>query len=195
MNVAWTRAAEGLPRRAFTAHDVRRMIDAGIIAENERIELVGGELVVKAARGYAHELVRLALTEQLSDARPKGIRVAAEPTLQFADDSILEPDIAVFPRAAFRQSDSRFVQVDGGELLLLVEIAVSSLRDDKLRKAPRYGRYGIRELWVVDANERIASVYTGPTADGWSSSVEVGPRDELVTPAIPGLTIKLGELE
>jgi Uma2 family endonuclease len=195
MNVAWTRAAEGLPRRAFTAHDVRRMIDAGIIAEDERIELIEGELVVMAAKGYAHELVRLALTERLSDARPAGIRVAAEPTLQFADDSILEPDIAVFPRSAFKQSNSRFVQVDGGELLLVVEIAVSSLRDDKRRKAPLYARHGVRELWVVDANERIAWVYTGPTADGWSSIVEVGPEDELVTSAIPGLTIKLGELE
>jgi Uma2 family endonuclease len=195
MNVAWTRAAEGLPRRAFTAHDVRRMIEAGIIAEDERIELVEGELVVLAAKGYAHELVRLALTERLSDARPEGIRVAAEPTLQFADNSILEPDIAVFPRAAFKQSDSRFVRIDGGELLLVVEIGVSSFREHKRRKAPLYGRHGVRELWVVDANERIAWVHTGPTADGWSSIVEVGPQDVLSTPAMPGLTIKLGELE
>jgi Uma2 family endonuclease len=195
MNVAWTRAAEGLPRRAFTAHDVRRMIDAGIIAEDERIELIEGELVVMAAKGYAHELVRLALTEQLSDARPEGIRVAAEPTLQFADDSILEPDIAIFPRAAFKQSDSRFVRVDGGELLLVVEIAVSSLREDKRRKAPLYGRHGVSELWIVDANERFAWIYSGPTAEGWSSILKVGPQDDLVTPAIPGLAIQLGELE
>jgi Uma2 family endonuclease len=195
MNVAWTRAAEGYPRRAFTVEDVRRMIEAGIIAEDERIELIGGELVVMAAKGYAHEFVRLALTERLSDARQKGIWVAAEPTLQFADTSILEPDIAVFPRAAFKKSNNGFVRIDGGELLLVVEIAVSSLREDKQRKAPLYNHHGVRELWVVDANERTASIYTNPGPKEWGSVVERGSNEPLTTQALPGFSVTLGELE
>jgi|ERR1051325_4960254 Uma2 family endonuclease len=195
MNVAWTRAAEGLPRRAFTAHDLRRMIDAGIIGEDERIELIEGEFVVMAAKGYAHEFVRLALVELLSDARPKGIRVASEPTVQFADNSVVEPDIAVFPRSSMMRSNAGFVRLADTSSLLIVEIAVTSLRSDKTRKAPLYARQGVRELWVVDANQRKAWVHTGPTADGWSSEREVGPQDALRTAAIPGLTIKLGELE
>jgi Uma2 family endonuclease len=195
MNVAWTRAAEGLPRRAFTAEDLRRMIDAGIIAEDERIELIEGEFVVMAAKGYAHEFVRLALVELLSDARPKGVRVASEPTVQFADNSVVEPDIAVFPRTSMMRSNAGFVRLSEGSSLLVVEVAVTSLREDKVRKAPLYARQGVRELWIVDANERKAWVYTGPHAEGWSSIVEVGPQDPLTTAAIPGLTIKLGELE
>jgi Uma2 family endonuclease len=195
MNVAWTRAAEGLPRRAFTAEDLRRMIDVGVIKEDERIELIEGELVVMASKGYAHEFVRAALTELLSDARPKGIRVLSEPTLQLEDNVVVEPDIAVFPRASFIESKAGFVRLPEGTILLLVEVAVTSLRYDKIRKAPLYARNGVREYWVVDANERKAWVYTKPTANGWSSMVEVGPEDELTTPAIPGLIIKLGELE
>ena len=195
MNVAWTQAAEGLPRRAFTADDLRRMIDAGIISEEARIELIEGEFVVMAAKGYAHELVRLALAQLMSDARPKGVWVASEPTVQFADNSVVEPDIAVFPRSSMMRSDAGFVRLADSSSLLVVEIAVTSLRRDKTRKAPLYARQGVRELWVVDANKRKAWVYTGPTADGWSSTVEVGPQDPLTTPAIPGLTIKLGELE
>jgi Uma2 family endonuclease len=195
MNVAWTRAAEGLPRRAFTADDLRRMIEAGIITEGERIELIEGEFVVMASKGYAHEFVRAALTELLSDARPKGIRVTSEPALQFQDNVVVEPDIAIFPRGAFAPSKANFVQLPQGSVLLLVEVAVTSLRGDKTRKAPLYARQGVRELWVVDANERKAWVYTGPHADGWSSTVEVGPEDPLTTAAIPGLVIKLGELE
>ena len=195
MNVAWTKAAEGLPRRAFTAEDLRRMIDAGIIGEDERIELIEGEFVVMAAKGYAHEFVRLALAQLMSDARPKGVWVASEPTVQFADNSVLEPDIVVFPRSSLMQSNAGFIRLAEGGLLLVVEIAVTSLRRDKTRKAPLYARQGVRELWVVDANQRKAWVYTGPTADGWSSTVEVGPQDMLTTPAVPGLAIKLGELE
>jgi Uma2 family endonuclease len=195
MNVAWTRAAEGLPRRAFTAEDLRRMIDAGIIAQDERIELIEGEFVVMAAKGYTHEFVRAALTELLSDARPEGVRVTSEPTLQFEDNTVVEPDIAVFVRKSFASSKAGFVRLPPESVLLLVEIAVTSLRADKTKKAPLYARQGVRELWVVDANQRKAWVYTGPSADGWSSETEVGPQDPLTTAAIPGLTIKLGELE
>jgi Uma2 family endonuclease len=179
MNVAWTRAAEGLPRRAFTADDLRRMIDAGIITEDERIELIEGEFVVMAAKGYAHEFVRLTLAQLMSDARPKGVWVASEPTLQFADNSVVEPDIAVFPRSALMESTAGFIRLKEGARLLVVEIAVTSLRRDKTRKASLYARQGVRELWIVDANERKAWVYTGPTADGWSSTAEVGPQDAL----------------
>jgi Uma2 family endonuclease len=195
MNVAWTRAAEGLPRRAFTADDLRRMIDAGIIGEDERIELIEGEFVVMAAKGYSHEFVRAALTELLSDARPKGIRVTSEPTLQFQDNVVVEPDIAVFPRDSFAPSKAGFVQLSQGSVLLLVEVAVTSLHSDKTRKAPLYARQGVRELWVIDANERKAWVYTGSSPEGWSSVVEIGPDDELKTQSIPGLIVKLGELE
>ena len=100
------------------------------------------------------------------------------------------PDLAVVPGLR-----SDYVDTHPTTALLVVEIAVTSLRRDKTRKAPLYARQGVRELWVVDANKRKAWVYTGPTADGWSSTVEVGPQDPLTTPAIPGLTIKLGELE
>jgi Uma2 family endonuclease len=131
----------------------------------------------------------------MSDARPKGIRVASEPTLQLAEDIIAEPDIAVFPRASFAQSKTGFVHLPAGSVLLVVEIAVTSLRDDKIRKAALYARHGVRELWVVDANERAPWIYTSPSADGWGSVVERGPNDILTTPALPGLAIRLGELE
>ena len=72
MNVAWTRAAEGLPRRAFTVEDVQRMLDGGIIAEGERIELIEGELVVMAAKSDAHDNVRNALNLVFAKAVPTG---------------------------------------------------------------------------------------------------------------------------
>jgi Uma2 family endonuclease len=195
MNVAWTKAADGLPRRAFTAQDVRRMIDAGIIGADERIELLGGELVVMSAKGRAHEVIRFALQELISDARPHDARVVSEPTLQCADDVIAEPDIAVLRRGPIPESDSGFVRLPVGSVLLVVEIAVTSLRADKTRKAKFYARHGVRELWVVDANQRKAWIYTKPQDEGWGSIVEYGPDDVLTTPALPGFAIKLRDLE
>ena len=62
MNVAATTAAEGFPRRAFTVDDIARMIDAGIIGEDEKFELIEGEIVMSAAKGFAHERIKSALT-------------------------------------------------------------------------------------------------------------------------------------
>jgi Uma2 family endonuclease len=61
-------------------------------------------------------------------------------------------------------------------------------------KARLYARHGIREYWVIDANERRTFVHTGPTADGWSSIVERGPDEALTTAALPGFALKLGDI-
>jgi Uma2 family endonuclease len=76
-----------------------------------------------------------------------------------------------------------------------VEIAVTSLRGRKTRKAALYARQGVRELWVVDANERIAWIYPQPSTNGWTSIVERGPDEVLTTPALPNLSVKLRGLE
>ena len=55
MNIALTRATDGLPRRAFTVDDIRRMVEAGVLGEDERFELIEGEIVVMSAKGYAHD--------------------------------------------------------------------------------------------------------------------------------------------
>ena len=195
MNVAWTQAAEGLPRRAFTVEDVRRMVDAGIITEDERIELVEGELVVMAAKGYAHELIKSALIEGFVRAAGKDVRLGVASSIQFEPGVLLEPDLVLLIRPKVRESAAGYIELEQGGCLLIVEVAQSSLGYDRGRKAALYARFGVQEFWVVDANERTAWVHTGPTSDGWSSIVEHGPEDALTTPVLPGFSVKLSELE
>jgi Uma2 family endonuclease len=78
--------------------------------------------------------------------------------------------------------------------LLLIEVAASSLSYDSRLKARLYARYGIREFWVIDANERITWIHTGPSGETWSSIVERGPNDALTTPALPSFSMRLGEI-
>jgi Uma2 family endonuclease len=194
MNIALTRAAEGFPRRAFSAQDVRRMIDAGVIAENENIELVGGEIVVMSPKGYAHDLIKNALNIAIARALPEGITLGVETTIQFNDDTILEPDLAVFKRSSLTESDAHFSQLLPGQLLLAIEVAASSLAYDKGLKARLYARQGVQELWVIDANERTTFVHTGPTENSWSSIVERGRGETLTTPVLPDFAINLSEI-
>jgi Uma2 family endonuclease len=194
MNVAVTTAAEGFPRRAFTVEDVSRMIAAGVIREDERFELVEGEIVMMAAKGVAHERIKSALTIAISRALPDNLTIGVEATLRLADTTMLEPDVAVFPKAVFRKSTT-FAELDPGEARLVIEVAASSLAYDKGLKARHYARHGVREFWVIDANTRSTWIHTGPSGDSWSSIVERGPQDALATPALPGFSIRLGEID
>src|ERR1700737_4786863 len=108
MNIALTRAADGLPRRAFTVDDIRRMVEAGVLDENERFELIEGDLVVMSAKGYAHELIKSALIIAVARALPDDMAMGSEMTVQFADTTLLEPDLAVFKRSALIKSHANF---------------------------------------------------------------------------------------
>jgi Uma2 family endonuclease len=191
MNIAVTTAAEGFPRRAFTVEDIARMMEAGILGENEKFELIEGEIVMMASKGIAHERIKSALTVAVVRALPDHLTVGVEATLRLTNTIMLEPDIAVFPKELFKKSVSGFAQLDPGEAHLVIEIAASSLAYDKGLKARLYARHRVREFWVIDANERITWVHTGPSGDGWSSIVERGAQDTLTTPALPRFSIRL----
>ena len=82
MNIAWTRAADGLARRAFSVDDIQRMMEAGILSEDERFELIEGDLVMMSAKHVAHDRIKHFLTMEL-------VR-AAEATLQLRRDILVE---------------------------------------------------------------------------------------------------------
>jgi Uma2 family endonuclease len=93
-----------------------------------------------------------------------------------------------------RRSEAGFVTINEGDCSLIIEISVSSLSYDKGRKAALYARLGVREFWVVDANERRTFVHTSPSGDSWSSIVQCGPDDVLTSPALPGFSFRLSDI-
>ena len=194
MNVAVTTAAEGFPRRAFTVDDISRMIEAGVIHEDERFELVEGEIVMMAAKGIAHERIKSALTVASSRAIPDHLTIAVEATLRLSDTVMLEPDVAVFPKALFDRSTT-FVHLDPGDGHLVIEVAASSLAYDKDLKARLYARHGVREFWVIDTSNRSTLVHTAPSGDRWSSITVRGAQELLTAPALPGFSICLGDID
>ena len=194
MNVAVTRAAEGFPRRAFTVDDISRMMEAGVLGEDENFELIEGDLVVVAAKHVGHDGIKNELSMRLAKSAPDGVFIAIECSLQLANDVLVEPDIAVISRAIYAAERKTFARPRPEDVPLLIEIAASSLAFDRGVKARLYARHGIRELWVIDADKRITFVHTGPSGETWSSIVERGPRDVLTTPAVPGFSIRLADI-
>src|SRR6266700_2890843 len=161
MNIALTHIAEEFPpRRLFTAADISRMIDAGVLAEDERIELIEGEIIVMAAKKYSHEFIKKELTKAIVRALHDGMDMAVEMSVQFNDNTILEPDLIAFESKTLIKSDAKFCHFGTGDLLLAIEVVDSTLAYDRRLKAPLYARHHVRELWVIDANERVTWVHT-----------------------------------
>jgi Uma2 family endonuclease len=195
MNIAVARAADGLPRRAFTVDDISRMIEAGIFSEDERFELIEGDLVMMSPKHVAHERIKHLLNMALVRAAPDGTFVGIEATLQLARDILVEPDITVISKSVYNVPPKTFAQPRPEDVLLLIEVAASSLRYDRRIKARLYARHGIREFWVIDANKCISWIHTGPSGDGWASIVERGPNEVLRTSALPGLAMRLKDID
>ena len=185
-----TSAAEGLPRRRFTVAEVEAMAAAGVMDEDERVELIGGELVPMSPKGSHHEVVKAALLDHWIRARPEEVRLAPETTFRLSEDTYLEPDIVIYPRTSGLRG------LTGANVLLVVEIADSSLRYDIGRKAALYASFGICELWVIDAVRLTTRIFRDPAADGYREARDFGPADRLIPRIAPEtFALRLADLK
>jgi Uma2 family endonuclease len=187
---ATTQAADGLPRRAWTADEVARMIEAGILDEPEPFELIGGELVAMAAKNRQHEVLRTELGIDWGRRCPPDLKIAQETPLRLGDHDTPEPDLIVFP-ASLRAPDVR-----GDTVLLVVEIADASLGKDLTFKALRYAATGVREYWVINARTLVTAVHSEPQQDGrYATRQDIGPTGTLTPLLAPALAVRLSDLD
>src|ERR1700691_6370671 len=185
-----TSAAEGLPRRRFTIAEVEAMVAAGVMEEDERVELIGGELVPMSPKGIRHEVMKKALLRNWYRVASDDIDLVPETTFRLSEDTYLEPDVVIYPRASGLRG------LTGANVLLVVEIADSSLRYDTGRKAALYASFGIRELWVIDAVRLTTRVFREPAVDGYRNAQDFGPADRLIPVLAPeAFALRLDELD
>jgi Uma2 family endonuclease len=185
-----TQAAEGVPRMRWTLAEFERLIEVGILTEEDRIELIQGELVPMASKGNRHELVRDEIMDWMIRRLPEELRLCSEIGWRPPDaDTYVEPDILICPR--------RFkgVTVPPQAVLLAVEVAHSSLKFDTTTKAALYAMLGVREYWVVDAETLMTRVHRGPSGDGYASVTKVPPSETLAPSLAATLAIRLGDLD
>ena len=184
-----TQAAEGLARRLWTVAEVEALVAAGILLEDERIELIGGEIVPMSPKGNRHELLKTALILHWATRLPPDIRFTPETTFRLDVSSFLEPDFV------FYHKSPGLVNLKPETALLVVEIADSSLGYDLGKKAKFYANFGIRELWVIDAVKLQTHVHRSVTAAGYRDKRIVAPDEVLTCDFSAELEVQLGRLE
>jgi Uma2 family endonuclease len=149
-----------VPRRhPITVQEFFRMGESGVLAPDARIELIEGELIDMAPIGPAHA----GRTTRIGTILHRGVAdhaiVSTQNPIILGDLNAPQPDITLLkPRADFYEIEHPHPD----DVLLVVEVADSSLTYDRDRKLPLYGRFRIPELWVVDIAGRTISIHRDP---------------------------------
>ncbi|MGO9171099.1 MAG: Uma2 family endonuclease [Rhodomicrobium sp.] len=184
-----TQAAEGLPRRRFTVAELEAMVAAGILDEDERIELIGGEVVPMSPKGNHHEILKRALNIYWAKRLPDRLTFVPETTFRLTPDTYLEPDFVFFDKA----TGIRGLKAETAHFV--VEIADSSFAYDIGRKAALYASFGIPELWVIHAVRLETRIHREPSPAGYRETIDLVPDQALVPAFAPELAVTLSELE
>lgn len=169
-----------LNKRRFTADDYQRMGQVGILPEGGRMELIDGEVVTMTPIGPRHSACVGCATRAL-------VRAAGDTAIVLPQGSVRldlyhepEPDLVLLrPRADFYASRHAGPE----DILLIVEIAASSIEYDRDVKAPIYARSGVPEYWLADLNANLMSRYSSPER-GAFRSLELYHRGQSIAPQL-----------
>ncbi len=182
-------SASDFVRHRFSVQQYRDMIEHGIFAEDEPIELICGEVVRKMPIGNAHAAMVKQLNRLFSLQIPPDLLVSIQDPIATAD-SEPEPDVALLNYCDDYYASRRPLAKD---VRLLIEVSDSSLVFDREIKGAVYAAAGIVEYWIVNLNNSTVEIYLDPQpAEGRYATNRTLRRGEALTPlTTPSVTLTL----
>jgi Uma2 family endonuclease len=180
-----------LKRRRFTVDDYYRMAEVGILTEDDRVELLDGEIVEMSPIGSDHAGHVKRLTALFTSRLGARVVVGVQDPVRLSRHSEPQPDIALLrPRADFYARAHPLP----ADVLLLIEVADTSVETDRRIKMPLYARAGIGEVWLVDLTTERVEVYREPVDDGYRKIRTLARGQALGPLAFPDLALRVDDL-
>ena len=150
-------------RHLISVDAFHRMGETGILGPRDRVELIDGEIIDMSPIGVLHAAIVDVLARHFGRRAGELVFVRCQNPLRLDDISEPEPDIAILrPRADFYMT----AHPGAADVLLVIEVADTSLAYDLGTKVPLYARHGIPEVWVIDAATRHTRVFRRPVGNG-----------------------------
>ncbi len=180
-----------LQRHQITVDQYYQMAQVGLLSPEDRVELIEGEIIDMAPIGSEHSGTVNHLSALLSEATRKRAILSVQNPVRLSDRSEPEPDIALLrPRKDFYSK----AHPAASDVLLLVEVAQSSVRYDREIKLPLYARHAIPEVWIVDVEAKQLWVYRDPAGERYASQSEMTQPRKLKLFALREVEIDLAGL-
>ena len=180
----------------WTRVEYERLIDLGAFRPGERLELVGGALLVREPQGGPHATAVGLVEDALRQVFGAGWTVRTQSPIALDEDSEPEPDLAVVPGSRRDHSRSH-----PSHPALIVEVAESSLAFDRGEKGSLYARAGIADYWILNLPDQALEVYRDPVVaphaqygHRYAATTTLGPRDAVRPLAAPIAAILVADL-
>jgi Uma2 family endonuclease len=179
-----------LPRRTLSVEDYHRMGEAGLFRPEERLELINGDLITMAPIGWPHLQVVTVVAQSFAMQAAGSAIVLVQNPVSLPPDNEPQPDIALL-RAEYRLRPALPVADD---VLLVVEVADTTLERDRDVKVPLYARHRIPEAWLLDVKKERATIFRDPGPEGYGTVISPAP-DAAISPLLrPDLSIPLAKI-
>jgi Uma2 family endonuclease len=179
-----------IPRRPISVSEYHKMVDAGVFHENDRIELIEGELIQMAPIGGPHMQLVNVLNRMLVQQIGEDGVVSPQNAVALEPDSEPEPDFVVLrPEWLYRTDVPTAMDV-----LLIIEVSHSTLAYDRDVKVPLYAKHGIPEVWIFEALNRSVSIYREPARNSYRRLL-TPDRTETISPLLlPNVKLSLRDV-
>jgi Uma2 family endonuclease len=162
-------------RRPFTADEYHRMAEAGVLAEDDRVELIDGEIIEMTPIGARHARCVMVLSHLLHHQAGDQFIVSVQNPIRLSNRSEPQPDVAVL-----LWRDDFYPELPGAhDVALVIEVAETSAATDRAVKIPAYGRAGIVEAWLVDLAADRIEVHLEPSPAGYARIETYSPGQTL----------------
>lgn len=181
-------AAEPIQRKLFTTEEYHQMLQAGILSEDDRVELIEGEIWEMSPIGSRHAGSVNRLNRALGKAFGDRVVVSVQNPVHLDGYSEPQPDLAIL---RYREDFYTEVHPTPEDTLILIEVADSSVQFDRNVKIRLYAKKGVPEVWLFVLPESRIEVYRDPSPEGYQQVAIVRPGDRLSPLAFPDLVIEV----
>jgi len=182
--------ASPLLRGPFTVDAYHRLAELGVLGEDERVELVAGQVVAMTPIGGPHASCVRRLNDLFAQARLNSAMIDVQNPVVLGRHDAPQPDLVLLKRRADRYPD----HPRAADVLLVIEVADSSLAYDRDHKMPLYARAGIPETWLVNLPADRVEVYRDPVGGHYAAD-RLAPRGVWLTPIhLPNVTLSVNDI-
>ncbi len=178
-------------RRKLSAEQFERMGQTGILGPDARVELIEGEMIEMAPIGSRHAAAVDFLSMHFARAVGDAALVRTQNPLRLSDDSEPQPDLVLLRPKGDRYRTGHPRPED---VLLLIEVADTTLAFDRETKLPLYAKHGVPEVWILDLDTRQLEIYREPSPGGYRRRLERRETESIAPTALPTVALQVGAL-
>lgn len=180
-----------LERRLWSAEEYHQMAEAGILNDDDRLELIEGEIIRMSPVGVRHVATVNRINQLLSFHFFNRAIVSPQNPVRLNDLSEPEPDLVLLK---FKKDTYVTDLPTAGDVLLLIEVSDSTLAYDRNVKRPLYARSGVPEYWIMNLIDNVIEVHREPEGDGYKEMFRVSRNSQISAVAFPEVTFQVEDL-